>query len=320
VVAVAHRKSGVRLTVITKGEEVLQIDGDDLVDLPEPIGSIKLPPNFGPQRKGYRRDVAKRLRTAKIGRVDGKSTSRQNAGERTLRSDELDVARDPDLRRRVEAAGRADRLVEEIDRLQERVAHKNQSLGREFDRVLDLLNRYGYADVETWALTSDGEVLAGIFHEMDLLVAEMLRMGLLDDLDAADLAAVVSCVVYEHRSPEPPAPPWFSSRTVRDRWNRLDALGADLRAQERSVGLAEQREPDPTFAAVAHAWVAGEGFAEIVDEEELTGGDFVRTMKQLIDLLRQIAIVGPNAEVRRSAATAADRARRGVVLDGSVRG
>jgi ATP-dependent RNA helicase HelY len=319
VVAVAHRRSGVRLTVITKGEEVLQIDGDDLVDLPEPIGAIRLPPNYGPQRKGYRRDVAKRLRTAKIGAIDG-SPRRPDSGERPRRADELDVARDPDLRRRVEAAGRADRLVQEIDRLQERVAHKNQSLGQEFDRVLHLLNRYGYADVEAWELSGDGDMLAGIFHEMDLLVAEMLRTGLLDGLDAADVAAVVSCVVYEHRSPEPPAPPWFSTREVRDRWMRLDALGADLRAQERSIGLSEQREPDPTFAAVAHAWVSGEGFADIVDEEDLTGGDFVRTMKQLIDLLRQIAVVAPSAGVRRAATTAVDRARRGVVLDGSVTG
>ncbi|WP_051063106.1 DEAD/DEAH box helicase [Ilumatobacter nonamiensis] len=319
VVAIAHRRSGVRLTVITKSEEVMQIDGDDLVDLPEPVGSIKLPPNFGPQRKGYRRDVGKRLRTAKIG-SDKRQQRNDRGADRQIRSDELDVARDPDLRRRVEAAGRAERLVQEIDRLQSRVSDKNQSLGQEFDRVLTLLDRYGYADVDAWELTSDGDMLAGIFHECDLLVAEMLRADLLHDLSSADLAAIVSCVVYEHRSPEPPPAPWFSSKDVRTRWNRLDALSADLRGQERSVGLGEHREPDPTFAAIAHAWVAGEGFAEIVDEEELTGGDFVRTMKQLIDLLRQVATVAPERSVREAASAAVDGARRGVVLDGSAPG
>jgi len=319
VVATAHRKAGVRLTTITKGEDVLQVDGDDLVDLPEPVGSIKLPQNFGPQRKSYRRDVAKRLRTAKIG-SDRSRKDRSPAGPRGLRADELDVARDPELRRRLEAAARADRLVHEIDRLQSRVADKNQSLGQDFDRVLQLLNAYGYADVAGWELTADGEMLAGIFHETDLLVAEMLRSGILDDLGAADLAAIVSCVVYEHRSPDQPPAPWFSSKEVQGRWRRLEALSADLRAQERSVGLGEHRPPDPTFAAVAQGWVAGEGFAEIVDEEELTGGDFVRTMKQLIDLLRQIAKVAPSTSVRRVAAEAIDRARRGVVLDGSVTG
>ncbi len=244
VVATAHRKAGVRLTAITKGEEVLQIDGEDLVDLPEPVGAIKLPPNFGPQRKGYRRDVAKRLRTAKIG-SDRAASAGRRPGPRRMHADELDVARDPDLRRRLDAASRADRLVHEIERLQERVDDKNQSLGQEFDRVLELLDACGYADTAAWELTEDGQMLAGIFHETDLLVAEMLRGGVLDGLDAADLAAIVSCVVYEHRSPEPPAAPWFSSKQVRARWQRLDALSEDLRARERSVGLGEHRAPGP---------------------------------------------------------------------------
>ncbi|MFK7916853.1 MAG: DEAD/DEAH box helicase [Ilumatobacter sp.] len=317
VVATAHRKTGVRLTVITKGEQVIQIDGEDLVDLPEPVGSIKLPPNFSPQRKGYRREVAKRLRTAKVG-SDRKVVRSNPSGRRPLAPDDLDVARDPDLRRRLEAAARADRLDKEIATLQERVSDKNQSLGQEFDRVLNLLDRWGYADVREWRLTDAGEMLARIFNETDLLVAEMLRNGVLDDLSPADLAGIVSCVVYEHRSPEDPPAPWFSSKETRSRWLRLAAISDELRAAERKVGLGEHRAPDPTFAAIAHAWVAGEGFAEIVDEEDLTGGDFVRTMKQLIDLLRQVATVAPSASVRSAATRAVEAARRGVVADGST--
>ena len=86
---------------------------------------------------------------------------------------------------------------------------------------------------------------------------------------------------------------------------RIAAISEELRAQERSVGLAEHRPPDPTFAAVAHAWVAGEGFAEVVTDEELTGGDFVRAIKQLIDLLRQLAITAPSRDTRRAASAAA---------------
>ncbi len=319
VVATAHRKSGVRLTVITKGEQVLQIDSEDFDEIPSPVGSIKLPPNFGPQRKGYRRDVAKRLRTAKVG--SDRQVIRSNpSGRRPLHHDDLDVARDPDLRTRLEAAARADRLETEIARLQERVSDKNQSLGDEFDRVLRLLDEWGYADVAEWKLTEHGEVLASVFNETDLLVAEMLRDDLLDDLSAPDLAALVSCVVYEHRSPDDPPAPWFSSKEVRSRWVRLAAISEEIRSAERRLGLGEHRAPDPTFAAIAHAWVAGEGFAEIVDEEELTGGDFVRTMKMLIDLLRQVAKVAPSASVRSAASRAVDEAVRGVVADGSAPG
>ena len=72
------------------------------------------------------------------------------------------------------------------------------------------------------------------------------------------------------------------------------------------------RPPDPTFVALAYAWAAGEGFAEVLEDEELSGGDFVRNVKQLIDLLRQLATWRPSRDTRRSAGQAADPLFRGV--------
>ena len=102
------------------------------------------------------------------------------------------------------------------------------------------------------------------------------------------------------------------------RWQRLAAISEDLAAHERAAGVSEHRGPDPTFAAIAYAWVAGEGFAEVVDAEELTGGDFVRTTRQLIDVLRQLAIVAPLKSTRRAASEAAEAAFRGVVSDSAT--
>lgn len=98
----------------------------------------------------------------------------------------------------------------------------------------------------------------------------------------------------------------------------MSAISSDLSTRERASGLVEHRPPDPTFGAVAFAWVAGEGFAEVVVDEELTGGDFVRTMKQLIDVLRQIALIAPDRATRRVAAEAGEAAFRGVVADSSL--
>ena len=124
--------------------------------------------------------------------------------------------------------------------------------------------------------------------------------------------------VYEHRSPEPAPPPWFPSADARDRWRRIQATSEDLAADERSIGLGEHRPPDPGFVAAAYAWVLGEDLAEVVADDTMTGGDFVRTMKQLIDLARQLALVAPDAETRQRAREVAERAFRGVVADGVV--
>ncbi len=312
--ATAHRKDGLRLSVVTKAGHDLSIVAGDLEGPPKLLGSIHLPGGFAPQRREWRNEVAKRLRQAKMKRPAGRAASTHDADSSRPHPVELD----PDLRDKMRAAGEAERVAREIADIERRIAGKNRSLGRDFDRVLQILQQYSYVDLDGWSLTEAGEMLARTFHECDLLVAEIVRDGLLDGLAPADLAALVSVVVYEHRSPDPPGAPWFSSTDVRDRWRRIAAISEELRAQERGAGLSEHRAPDPTFAAVAHAWVAGEGFAEVVGAEELTGGDFVRAIKQLIDLLRQLAVIAPDRGTRRSAAAAAEAAFRGVVADSSA--
>jgi ATP-dependent RNA helicase HelY len=315
VVATAHRKSGVRLTVVTKGAKSFHLHQDDFDRFPDPIGSVKIPQNFGPTQREFRERVARSLRKAEIGSAPRSDahTSRSRA-----KLDDHPVARDPELRDRLGAASRADRIRRQIADADKRAKGKTHSLSNDFDRVVAVLDHYGYVDRDEWALTDAGELLARLFHESDLLVAEVVRDGVFDGLGAPDLAALVSCLVYEHRSSDAPPAPWFSSGDVRARWRRLSAISSELSARERSSGLPEHRPPDPTFGAVAFAWVAGEGFAEVVVDEELTGGDFVRTMKQLIDLLRQIAIVAPDRNTRLVASEAGAAAFRGVVADSSL--
>jgi ATP-dependent RNA helicase HelY len=317
-VATANRKGGMRLTLITKAGQDVVVAVDELDDVPAVTGSIQLPGGYAPQRREWRNEVAKRLRQAKLTPRKPAKSGAKSRGVTAAAPGVHPVERDPDLRTKLRAAGDADRVGLEIGDLERRVTGKNQSLARDFDRVLDMLDQYGYVRLAAWELTDVGSMLAQTFHESDLLVTEIVRAGLLDDLIPEDLAALVSVVVYEHRSPEAPPAPWFSSNEIKSRWRRIAAISEELRAQERARGLSEHRSPDPTFAAVAHAWVAGEGFAEVVTDEELTGGDFVRTIKQLIDLLRQLALVAPSPATRRAASAAAEAAFRGVVADSSA--
>src|SRR5690606_8611489 len=86
----------------------------------------------------------------------------------------------------VRAARQAARAVREIADLRRQVAGRTESLSRTFDRVLRLLEAWGH--LSGWALTPRGELLVGLYHECDLLIAEALESGLLDDLDAASMA------------------------------------------------------------------------------------------------------------------------------------
>jgi ATP-dependent RNA helicase HelY len=234
---------------------------------------------------------------------------------RRVAADAHAVEDDPDLQDRLALANQADRVAAEVDNLRSRVRRHTQSVSLGFDRVLGVLAEWDYVD--GWSLTEAGETLSRLFHESDLLVAESLRRGYLDHLAPSHLAALVSVFVYEHRSSEAPPAPWFPSADVRDRWLRIAALSRSIADAETQSHLPVHRSPDPTFIAVAFAWAAGEGFAEVVEAEDLSGGDFVRTTKSLIDLLRQLAIVAPLGSTRRAANQAAERLLRGVVAASS---
>ena len=313
VVATAHRKGGMKVTAITPAGNQLGLVAEDFPAPPRAIGAVVLPGTYSPNRRDYRVEVGKRVRAAKLRpqHRDAEGRPRPGTGLHPVEAD-------PDLHARLRAAGQADRVEREIRDLEHRIDHRNATLAREFDAVLDVLTERGYVDVAAWRLTDRGEMLARVFHECDLLVTEVVRLGLLDGVDAATLAALVSTFVYEHRSPDEPPAPWFPTDDARRRWESIERVSRELEYLEHQHGLAPHRPPDPTFVAIAYAWVSGEGFAELVAEEELTGGDFVRTVKQLVDLLGQIAQVAPDGRTRAAAREAADRAFRGVISDASV--
>lgn len=56
----------------------------------------------------------------------------------------------------------------------------------------------------------------------------------------------------------------------------------------------------------------------MLEQEDLTGGDFVRNVRQLIDLLRQIGDAAPDPGTARAARAAAEALHRGVVASASL--
>jgi ATP-dependent RNA helicase HelY len=312
-VASAARKAGMRLTVISEDAETLLVTAGDVIGPVEPIGKVRLPGTFQPKDRQYRREVAKRL--ARTSLREGSKRRRDHA-----RREVHPVELDPDLRQRMRAAAQADRYLRELAEIEARVEGHNRSLSRDFDRVVAILEHRGYllSPESGWSLTDKGTMLANVFHECDLLITDCIALGLLDDVDAPELAGLLSVFVHEHRSPEPPAPPWFPHATARQRWLRILAVSEDLAAAERASGLGAHRPPDPGFFAAAHGWVAGHALSTVVGAEEVTGGDFVRTMKQLIDLARQLGDVAPVSRTRAIAREVAGLAHRGIVADGTI--
>ncbi len=309
VLSVAQRKGGaIRLKGIASDGHPVSLGVDDMAEPPQRRGRLDVPRPYQPNNRAFQHKVADELRAARLGPAPTRSG--RDDGERTPVEDHP-VHACPDRDRHVRAHAQMERAQRELSDMRREVRSRTGSLARRFDRVLRLLEAWGYLD--GWALTERGQVLASTYHEADLLVAEAMTAGLLDGLDPASLAGLVSCFTYEHRGPGTPEAPWFPSRLVRTRWNELDRLADELRADEEAAGLPPTRPPDPGFVALAHAWAAGEPLGEVLGDEELSGGDFVRNVKTLIDLVRQVGDVAPDPATARTARQAADALHRGVV-------
>ncbi|HKX70455.1 MAG TPA: DEAD/DEAH box helicase [Acidimicrobiales bacterium] len=319
VLSIAHRKGGaIRVKGIDRDGDPVTLGADDVPEPPERLGRIEMPAPYAPNNRAFQHKIADDLRTARLTRrppsPDDVGPAGDGAGEEPPSPSPLaehPVDGCPDRDRHLRALGQLDRARRELSDMRREVRTRTESLARRFDRVLRLLEAWGY--LEGWALSERGQVLARTYHESDLLVAEAMTNGLLDGLDPASLAGLVSCFTYEQRGPTTPPPPWFPSRLVRTRWGDLERLADELRADEEAAGLPGTRAPDPGFVALAHAWAAGEPLGEVLGDEELSGGDFVRNIKTLIDLVRQIGDVAPDPATARAARQAAEALHRGVV-------
>jgi ATP-dependent RNA helicase HelY len=329
VLSVAYRKGGsIRLKGLDRDGAPVTIGIDEMTEAPVRLGRLELPKPYQPNNRAFQHRVADELRRARLGRRRGGDGPGPGPGAPgpSAADDALASARAalvahpvhacPDRDRHLRSAAQRVRARRELDDMRREVRTRTGSLARRFDRVLRLLEAWGYLD--GWALTERGEVLARTYHESDLLVAEAMCSGLLDGLDPPELAAMVSCFTYEHRGPGSSPPPWFPTRRVRARWSDLEGLAADLTADEEAAGLPPLRPPDAGFAALAHAWAAGEPLAGVLDDEELSGGDFVRNIRTLIDLVRQVGEVAPDPATARTARQAAEALHRGVVSASST--
>ena len=256
VLTVARRGGGtVRLRVITAQRRVMNLGSSDFDHRPEVLSRLTLPTPFAPGNRTFQREVARALSRVDVHTQASDEDDAYDEEGVVSPGPDHPVAGCPDLDQHIRAARQAERVAREVADLKRQIQGRTESLARRFDQVLRLLEAWGHLD--GWALTERGERLVRIFHESDLLVAEAMETGLLDDLDPASLAGMVSCLTYEHRSPNPPDAPWFPSAEVRRRVMALDQLAADLNLDEQAAGLPLSRAPDPGFFALAYAWAAG---------------------------------------------------------------
>jgi len=193
------------------------------------------------------------------------------------------VASCPDREAHVAAHRRLAKLQRRVDRLHAELERTSGGLIDELNRILALLDVLGY--VEGWLLTEQGERLRSIYSDTDLLLCEVIRNGLLDALEPAEMVSLISMTVYEARRAETTVQAW-PTPGLAQQGRQLESLWEGLADQEQSLRLPRTRPPGRGFMDAAYQWASGVDLDELPDVTD--AGDFVRTSRQLLDVLRQV--------------------------------
>ncbi len=326
-------RDGPRPYVVTADRHARRLS---MVDFPEPVRAftrLRIPKTFNGRNPQARRDLASMLRSRTHNLTPpppgkaGAARGRPSRG-RVPRNGEEEISRLRNELRSHPCHGCSDRedharwaeRYHKLDRdaatLRRRIEQRTNTIARQFDRVCDVLTRLGY--LEDDKVTPTGQRLMRIYTDMDLVAAECLRNGLWDDLSPSGLAAALSALVFESRRADDAHAPRLPGGAAKQVLADTVSVWADLDALEREHKLDFLREPDLGFAWAAYRWAEGANLDEVLRETDLAAGDFVRWMKQLLDLTDQVADAARETDLRATAREASKALRRGVVAYSSV--
>lgn len=309
-----------RPRVISRNGQAKRISGSDFLDGTVVLGAMNLPSKFDSRNLKTRKWISENLSKFE------KKTIENKFEKNHVVSQDVEVNR---LRKELRAHpchGCDEREVHarwherihlsqrDIHKLEDQISSKTSSIANEFDRICDVLKQLGYLSGENDDLrvTPAGQMLGRIYSELDLLTAQSLRSGILDELDPASLASAVSILVFESRKDdvEPPVLPEGSLGDAIDAMFDIWGEVKDIEVQHR---LNYMREADAGFIWPIWKWARNQPLSRVLRNSDLQPGDFVRWAKQVIDILGQIAVATDNSKLAKSAIQARDLINRGVV-------
>jgi superfamily II RNA helicase len=215
-----------------------------------------------------------------------------------------------------------------IEALEGRLGQKREMLDafrnaywQEFCRVVTVLERFGA--VQDNKLLAKGQLIAGFRHDNELLVAEMVDRGVLEDTTLAEAAALCSCLIEESRSGDSAVARVFLKKRpkLKRKLQDLEAVAHTVLEVQRHHHLPMPVGVSTGFMPSVFRWASGDDDWSGIVEDSFGGheGDLIRALRRLIDLLRQL---GEAAEVPQALAALLGRAARvvdrGIVLESAL--
>jgi len=315
----AQRGAEPWVQTISADHTVLKLQAHDLRGPLTPVGRVRVPRDFSVRDRKSRRSLLQSM-SERIEEKDPQVPDVASPSDESVARRIAEFRRElkrhpchecPDRETHAVHAARIIRLEREAERVERETTGRANSLAVQFDRVCAVLDELGYLDGDD--LTDAGRMLRRIYNELDLVAAECVRRDVFAGLDAPELAAVLSTLLYESRPSRDSVPPRMPNRASEQAQSALRATWREVGQVERRHRRDRGREPDIGFAEAAWRWASGQELAKVLATTDLSAGDFVRWVRQVIDLAGQLASAAGPGDLRRTAHAVQDAMRRGVV-------
>lgn len=180
--------------------------------------------------------------------------------------------------------------AERIETLKHAISSDSLALFPDYNQRLSVLKSLGYVDAASDTVELKGRVASQINTCEELVLTELVFEGALADLDAAELAALLSALVFQEKCDDvPSATPGLMAACDAAR-KIARSLGQVQKKHGLAVDPKEYEKVALNFGLcdVVYSWASGIPFRDIASLTLIHEGSIVRTVTRLDEVCREV--------------------------------
>ena len=252
------------------------------------IGYLEINDEIDFSKKAIRDEYSKKIRIAS-GNYAKKFADEVDVTELKAKLKNHVCHRCPQIQEHLRFGENIERNKKYIKSLQSHLENDYVNLSKKCDQVIDLLAKLDYiiTTEDKLTLTKWGKFLKQIHSEFDLLIIESLRRNYLNNLSPIQLSCLLSGFVYNPRRDELEIPVNVDE-IIKNNANQILKLSDEIIDIEKRNKITNIKNPHFGMENIIKQWCNDVNLKRILLKTDIAPGDFVRNVKQIIDLLRQI--------------------------------
>ncbi|XP_057338709.1 SKI2 subunit of superkiller complex protein [Microplitis mediator] len=189
----------------------------------------------------------------------------------------------PNLEQHFEAVFERNELERRRRELEFQLSDESLALYPEYVNRVKVLKTLGYIDTDD-RVTLKGRVALDMgTHE--LLITELVYRNILTNLQPAEIAALLSALVFQQKTENDPEP---KLSVLKETMKTMIEIRQEIESIELQYGMETVEPLNFGLVEVVYEWAREESFAKIMELTDVQEGIIVRCIQQLNDTLKDV--------------------------------